>query len=119
MTQTEPRDVSPEDALRVFRKATGGMEGSGDRWAKRATQGMTDDELITALKWEMGEYCGWCGPDSISGCSQKSGLRIWASWNTVSPERETKPIYLGMSTVRMAREVYGVKDPTDKQMDLF
>ena len=50
---------------------------------------------------------------------QAAGLKIWADWNTVVPDRDRKPIFQGAATIRMAREVYGIIDPTDAQMALL
>ena len=120
MTQTEPREVTRDDALQVFVSVTSGAHEDGiARWKVRAANGMTDDELEVALKWEIGIEGGWCGPSRISAWYKSSGLRMWASWNTVSPDTHTKPIFEGKSTMAMARLHYGVKDPTDKQEDLF
>ena len=85
----------------------------------RAERGLTDEELKTALEYELGIYGGSGGPGDMSLAFQAAGLKIWADWNTVVPDRYCKPIFQGAATIRMAREVYGIKDPTDAQMALL
>lgn len=48
---------------------------------------------------------------------QGSGLKIWADRGIGSYTR--KPILAGAATVAMARMVYGIRDPNDKQMSLL
>lgn len=55
----------------------------------------------------------------MSSTVQAAGLKIWADWNCAAPDVTGKPIFQGAATIRMAREVHGIKDPTDTQMALF
>lgn len=119
MTVKEPRELSQEDKLYAFKKATNGFSQAEGRWKERAERGLTDEELKSALEYELGIYGGCGGPGDISLTFQAAGLKIWADWNTVVPDRYCKPIFQGAATIRMAREVYGIKDPTDAQMALF
>lgn len=119
MTIKEPRELSPEDKLRAFKKATHGMEGTEPRWRERAERGLTDDDLKAALEYEIGIYGGRCGPGETSVTYQAAGLKIWADWNSAAPDTNCKPIFQADATIRMAREVYGIKDPTDAQLALF
>jgi|TARA_R110002073_G_scaffold184800_10_gene343343 hypothetical protein len=119
MTITEYRELSPEDKLYAFRKATNGFSQSEGRWRERAARGLTDEELKAALEFELGIYGGSGGPGEMSLAFQATGLKIWADWNTVVPDRDRKPIFQGAATIRMAREVYGIIDPTDAQMALL
>jgi hypothetical protein len=48
---------------------------------------------------------------------QGSGLKIWVD-RCIGSHRG-KPILAGAATVAMARAVYGIKDPTDRQMTLL
>lgn len=119
MTIKEPRELSPEDKLRAFKKATHGMEGSEQRWQERAEKGLTDYDLKAALEYEIGIYGGSCGPGEISLTFQAAGLKIWADWNSAAPDVTGKPIFQGEATIRIAREFYDIKDPIDTQLALF
>ena len=119
MAIKEPRDLSPEDKLTAFKRATCCMEGAPERWRQRAETGLTDAQLIEALCFEIGIMGGRSGPGEISTEYQRNGLKIWASWNHVCPRVDCKPIFQGAATMRMAREVYAIKDPSDTQLALF
>lgn len=95
MTVKQPRELSHEDKLYAFRRATNGFSQSEGRWKERAERGLTDEELKAALEYELGIYGGSGGPGDMSLTFQAA------------------------ATIRMAREVYGIKDPTDTQMALF
>jgi hypothetical protein len=49
---------------------------------------------------------------------QGSGLKIWGGWEVIN-HVTAKPLFSGTRSIAMAREVYGIADPTDGQMDLF
>jgi len=119
MTVKEHRPLTQADKLYAFKKATNGFSQAEGRWKERAERGLTDDELKAALECELGIYGGSGGPGDMSLTFQAAGLKIWADWNTVAPDRYCKPIFQGTATIRMAREVYVIKDPTDAQMALF
>lgn len=119
MTVKEHRELSHEDKLYAFRKATNGFSQSEGRWKERSARRLTGDEVKTALEYELGIYGGSGGPGDISLAFQAAGLKIWADWNTVVPDRDCKPIFKGAVTIRMAREVYGIKDSTNAQMALL
>lgn len=119
MTVKELRELSNEDRVNAFKLATRGFSGSDVRWKGRAERGLTDEELRTALQFEIGIYGGSGGPGRMSLEFQGAGLKIWAGWNDVAPRMKHKPIFEGASTVRMAREVYGIRDPGDGQMSLL
>ncbi len=113
------RPLSQEDKLQAFRKATCSMEGAADRWAQRAARGLTDDQLTEALRFEIGIFGG---SSSYRDCPaltfQASGLKIWAAWEW--PDHvNSKPIFQGRSTMDMARQIYGVRNPDNKQLALF
>jgi hypothetical protein len=101
----------------AFRRATSGFAGGKDRWAERAATGLTDEELAGALKYEIGSFGGQGGPGMLGISYQGNGLKIWADRGIGSCRR--KPVFAGASTVAMARTVYGIKDPADKQMSLL
>ena len=115
---TATRRLSEEDRIAGFKKATGSMGASAERWKKRAATGLTDAELAEALAYELGIMGGSAGPNSLSLHYQGAGLKIWISWEIQNTYR-TKPTFEGKSTIAMARLVYGIKDPTDIQLTLF
>ncbi|HYM78118.1 MAG TPA: hypothetical protein VE377_19235 [Candidatus Dormibacteraeota bacterium] len=113
------RPLSQEEKLRAFRKATCSMEGAADRWAQRAARGLTDDELTHALRYELGIY-GGCSAyrDCPALTFQANGLKIWAAWEWPNHVKD-KPLFQGRTTMDMARQVYGIRNPENKQLALF
>lgn len=112
-----PLILTEEDKTRAFLKATGGMARAGQRWKERAARGMTDEELEAALAFEMGQG-GSSGPDGLFISQNDAGLRIWISWDVQNIHTE-KPVFAGKATIAKAREVYGIRDPADRQLALF
>lgn len=112
-----PLVLTEEDKTRAFLKATGGMARAGQRWKDRAVKGMTDEELAEALAFEMGEG-GSGDPDGLSISQNGAGLRIWISWE-VQNIHTAKPVFAGKHSIAKAREVYGIRDPADRQLALF
>ncbi|ADM09242.1 hypothetical protein PB2503_05857 [Parvularcula bermudensis HTCC2503] len=45
-------------------------------------------------------------------------MKIWASWGTPNAVLDA-PIFAGSETIRMARMVYQISDPTDDQLRMF
>lgn len=80
--------------------------------------GVTDDRLDELLRRALGLFGGSGGPDRLSVTFQGSGLKIWAGRTAVNHITE-KPIFQGNATVRMAREVYAIPDPSNHQMRLL
>lgn len=118
MTVKQARALTQEDKLYAFKRATNGFSQAEGRWKERAERGMSDEELKAALEYEIGIFDGSGGPGDMSLTYQAAGLKIWADWNVVAPHVDRKPIFQGTATIRMAREVYGIKDPTNAQMAL-
>jgi hypothetical protein len=113
------RPLTPEDKRIAFMRATSGTEGAAERWRERAAKGMTGAQLADALKREMGVFGGSSPREGCPGVIfQGNGLRIWASWSIQNYVTE-RPVFQGAATVAMAREVYGVRDPDNGQMQLF
>jgi hypothetical protein len=112
------RELTAEDRLHAFMRATGGYERSAKRWAQLARTGLTDEELAKALAFEIGILGGSGGPEELSITYQGAGLKIWAGWEIFNHVTE-KPIFEGRSTIAMAREVYGIRDPSDTQLSFF
>ena len=109
--------LTREEIEYAFRRATTGFAGGKERWAERAATGMTDEALAEALKYEIGIFGGQGGPGMLGISYQGNGLRIWADRGIGSLRRT--PILAGAATVAMARMVYGIRDPDDKQMSLL
>jgi hypothetical protein len=111
--------LSIEDKRRAFIRATKGMSQAAERWAQRAASGLTDEQLAEALKYELGIFGGSIATDNCPALTyQGNGLKIWVSWE-ITNHVTTKPTFQGAATVAMAREVYGIRDPEDKQLTLF
>lgn len=81
-------------------------------------RGMSDAELIEALKATLGIFGGSCGPDCLSVAYQGAGLKIWGGRHIVNPMQE-KPLFAGAKTIATARLVYDIHNPDDPQMTLF
>jgi hypothetical protein len=45
-------------------------------------------------------------------------LKIWIGWD-IDSNHDQPPTFQGMATVAMARAVYRIKDPADRQLALF
>lgn len=112
------RLLTEADKRKGFMRATGGFSGAKARWAERAARGMTDTELAEALYKEIGIFGGSCGPGELWLTYQGAGLKIWISWE-VHNHVTTKPTFDGKSTIAMARLVYGIKDPFERQLSLI
>lgn len=112
------RPLTDADKREGFLRATGGFSGAKARWAERAEHGLSDAEMADALAYELGIFGGSCGPDILSLTFQGAGLKIWMSWE-IQNHVTAKPTFEGKNTIAMARLVYGIKDPADKQLALF
>jgi hypothetical protein len=104
------------DKIRALRLAAESMEDAPKRWAERIRTGQTNEQLARALEYEFGQF-GGCSRDDIGVTYQRNGLKIWA--HRCIGGRSRPPILEGQATVRLAREVYGIADPEEKQMGLF
>jgi hypothetical protein len=116
MTAPEPQEpLTDDEKLWAFRRATNHIDGSRERWVKRSQRGLTDEELREELQREMG-FFGSSG-ERVGITCQAAGLKIWA--DHCAGSRSRPPILEGQATLRLAREVYGIADPDDKQGRLF
>lgn len=111
----EQRQLTQADRTEVFRIATRCIPS---RFKKQIEAGMTDDELAAALEQILGIFGGSGGPDRLSVTYTGAGLRIWGGWRFVNHVAE-KPLFSGTQTIAMAREVYGISNPDEKQLGLF
>lgn len=115
MQDEEERPLTEADKTEIFRIATRSFP---KRYADAIKQGMTDEELEAALAQTLGVFGGSGGPDRYSVTFTGSGLRIWGGWHVVNHITE-KPLFTGKRTSAKAREVYGIANPDNKQLDLF
>ncbi|MGO6851638.1 hypothetical protein ACCS68_14680 [Rhizobium beringeri] len=110
---------TPEHAEYCFRRAVCSMAGAKERWAARAERPMSDAELAEALRYEIGEFGGGGGPDTVDYAYQKSGLKIWGGWKWPNPHT-TKPLFQGTATIAETRRLFGICKPSDdRQLSLF
>ncbi len=116
--EATPLVIGEAERIEGFRRATGGFSNAADRWRERAVSGMTDDDLADALAFELGTYGGSGGPDCLCLTFQAAGLKIWISWHVHNTQKEP-PTFQGRTTIAMARTVYGIRDPSDRQLALF
>lgn len=107
--------LSPQEREQAFKRATSGF---ARRYADEIAKGMSTEALEAALHDALGIFGGSSGPGELSITFQGSGLKIWAS-REIHNHVTTKPMWQGSSTVRMAREIYQIPDPTNAQMALF
>jgi hypothetical protein len=110
--------LTEEEKHSVFLRAVCGFQGSKDRWAKRIQTGLTDEALKAALKYELGHFGGSGSRDSINIAYQGDGLKIWAGSYDLNPCLDA-PLFEGMQTIKMARVVFNIADPSNLQIDLF
>lgn len=110
--------LTEADKRAGFLRATASMSGAKERWAERAARGLTDAELAVALAHELGIFGGSCGPGLLGLTYQGAGLKIWVSLE-IHNHVTMKPTFEGKATLAMARLVYGVKDPADRQLSFL
>ena len=109
---------SQDEKRGVFLRAVCSYAGAKNRWEARSKSPLNDDELEQALKHEIGIAGGSGCRDSISIAYQGSGLKIWAS-RTTPNHFSDEPIFQGTQTMKMARLVFNIVDPSNLQADLF
>ena len=114
-SKDDDRPFTEADKELAFRLATRSLPR---RYAEQIKTGMTDAQLEEALKEVLGIFGGSGGPDRPSITFTGSGLRIWGGWHVVNTQTE-KPLFAGKRTIAMARQVYGIADPNNNQLDLF
>jgi len=109
--------LTNEHLIRAFRRATCSLDNAPQRWEKRAEKGLNDAQLAKALVYEMGAMGGQCDESGWLEY-QGEGLKIWASTGYISRHNEP-PTLQGAATMRLAREIYGIRDADDQQLGLF
>ncbi|OLF77691.1 hypothetical protein AWH62_03175 [Maricaulis sp. W15] len=109
------RPLTHADKLAAFTAATRSLI----HWyGEEIAAGVTDARLEELLGQALGIFGGSGGPNQISLAFQGAGLKIWACWETVNNVTD-KPIFQGKATVKMAREVYNIPDPSNRQLKLL
>lgn len=112
------RPLTEADKREGFLRATASMSGAKQRWAERAARGLSDAELAEELAFELGILGGSCGPGMLAITYQGAGLKIWISRELHNHVTMT-PTFEGKATIAMAREIYGIKNPADRQLSLL
>ncbi len=112
------KQLSKTDRRNAFLAATRTFAKAGIRWRHRSSKGLTDAELEDALRYELGIFGGRSTENCPSIIYQSAGLKIWAGWHSFNHYQKI-PIFEGLATIKMAREIYGIKDPSNCQLDLF
>lgn len=107
--------LTREERLEIFRIATRSLP---HRYADQVKAGMTDPQLQSALEDVLGIFGGSGGPNQVCVTHQAAGLRIWGGRQTVN-HVIVPPLFKGDQTLKMAREVYGISDPSHPQVALF
>jgi|GEM_PF-1134061 len=115
MLDDKDQPLTEADKVMIFKLATASLPR---RYGDAIEAGMSDEELSNALHSVLGIFGGSCGPGRPSISFAGSGLRIWGGWHIVNHVTE-KPLFAGKATVAMARTVYKINDPDNKQMNLF
>ena len=111
----QDRPITQADKIEAFKAATSSLvHWYGDQ----LRAGMTDEQLEDALGRALGIMGGRGGPDCISVAYQGAGLKIWASWSYPNIVTD-RPLFQGRATVSMAREIYRIPDPANRQQSLF
>lgn len=114
MSTRENDPLTDEQKLCVFRAATSGFA----KWyAEDIKCGMTDQQLAEALENALGIMGGRAAPGEPCVQYQGAGLKIWGGWEF--DFYDVPPLFSGQKTIAMARTVYGIPDPEQRQMALF
>jgi hypothetical protein len=79
---------------------------------------MLTKELHQALKEVLGVFAGRGGPNQLHTTWKGAGLKIWGSWHIHNHVTE-RPLFAGQASLKMARLLYHIADPTVAQMSLF
>jgi hypothetical protein len=109
------RPLTEADKIAAFKACTRALPRD---YAEQITQGMTNDELAAALERAIGIMGGASERTDCPGVAYAgAGLRIWASWHW--PDMRHPPLFSGEVTIRMARELYRITDPSDRQLVMF
>jgi hypothetical protein len=82
--------------------------------AERIARPLTNEDRLTAFRSATGSFVAWYAGQIEAGMTDPE---LEAAWEITS-HYGTRPIFAGHATVAMAREVYGIANPQDRQMRL-
>lgn len=115
---TNVKPLTEDDKQEAAIRAMTSFSDAKKRWQERAKTGLNDIDLSDAIRYELG-IAGYSGcRDGLKVSYSGAGLKIWASWDGVNTY-EQKPIFQGKQTIAMARLVFNIPNPEDKQISLF
>ena len=115
MCSSDLPSLSREDKTEIFRLATGSLvHWYGDQFKL----GMSDKDLNAALEHCLGIFGGSGAPQQLSVSFKGSDLRIWGGRHIINHVKEP-PLFSGKATIAMAREIYGITNPDEKQLSLL
>ena len=115
---TDSKLLTKEDKQEAAIRVMISFSDAKQRWQERAKRGLNDIDLSEAVRYELGIE-GYSGcRDSLKVWNRGAGLKIWASWDSINTY-EQKPIFEGNQTIAIARHVFAIPNPDDKQMSLF
>jgi hypothetical protein len=115
MSDDKDQSLTEADKIMIFKLTTASLPR---RYGDAIRTGMSDEELSNALHSVLGIFGGSGGPGRPSISFAGSGLRIWGGWHNVNHVTE-KPLFAGNATIAMARTVYKINDPGNRQLSLF
>ncbi len=115
MSAAKEKPLTEAEKELIFKLATASLPR---RYSEKIKIGMSNEDLSNALQEVLGIFGGSGGPGRPSISFAGSGLRIWGGWHMVNHVTE-KPLFAGAATIDMARGIYKITDPNNRQLDLF
>ena len=106
---------SRQERIEAFNLATKGLV---KLYGNCFASGMSNTELKAALQNVLGIFGGSGGPGRLSVCFKGYGLRIWVGRHSLNHVEE-KPLFSSLTTIAMAREIYGIANPELEQISLL
>lgn len=110
MSAEEDRPLTDEEKLWVFRAATGAL---ADWYPEDIERGMTDEQLGQALERVLGSCCARRALCPISGGGSQD-----LGWLALPDARRSAPVFRAKNYA-MARTVYCIPDPEQRQLALY
>lgn len=107
-----------EDKKRALEIALTNAQGAKARWVERAKTGLDDKDMAKAVRYEIGIAGGSGGRGDLKTHYEGVGLKVWGAWQSFNHCIE-EPVFQGSATIKAARLLFGVKEPSDMQLDLF
>lgn len=107
--------LSPTETREVFREATHAMENAAERWSERAETGRTDDQLEQDIVFEVGTGGRTCRKTRHLVDYTSGAIRAGRSWQELKACNPLSP----RAAIPLARDLYGIADPSNPQQSLF